>query len=123
MESQKEIFNLRNKVPPKTANNGRSMTLDKKNSSKANFNFGTFHNKNFQSISHTDYVPKTPMINTNNEKNINKRGHSYKMGDHQLDYMSDNNLRYNNPNVKKSLKYIFCFILMRKVYLIFFLKS
>lgn len=82
--------------------------INKNNLSKSNFNFGSSQ-RNFKTISHTEFDQKPPLLEKNiAEKKIftNIRTHSYKMGDHSLDYISDNKQRYSNPNIKKKTKYI-----------------
>ena len=89
----------KNKIPQNKA------TLGKENLSKTNINFGNFK-ANFNTVSQTDYIPKTPAINNNRNDitNVNLRTHSYKLGDHNIDYLSDNKLRFTNPNVIKKIK-------------------
>jgi hypothetical protein len=83
-----------------------NLSIDKKNFSKTNFNFGNYSNM-FQTNAHLDYSPKTPEINNINKilhNNPNSKTHSFKMGDHMVDYISDNKLRFYNPNVVKKIK-------------------
>ena len=84
-----------------------TFVMDKKTKqelSKANFKLGTFV-PNFKTVFQTDYEPKSPVNGTVTNPNIkfgnNLRSHSFRMGDDLVDYMSDNKLRYSNPNVKE----------------------
>lgn len=72
--------------------------------SKANFKFGNCVT-DFRTMFQNDFEIKNQnqgkKIDTNLLKK-NLRNHSYVMGDHLLDYTSDNKLRFENPNMKKN---------------------
>ena len=85
-----------------------NISMDKKNFSKTNFNFGNY-NTLYKTVSNSDYSQRTPELNKFNiniklNNNPNSRTHSYKMGDDMVDYLSDNKIRFYNPNFIKKIK-------------------
>lgn len=74
--------------------------------SRANFKLGS-SSADYKTIFQKDFEIKPPTEKNNIDVNSlrkNLRNHSFIMGDHSVDYMSDHNLRFSNPNVKKGLK-------------------
>ena len=73
----------------------------------SHFKLGSYAN-NYKTVFQSDYELKSPN-NTNNplsNKDIEKslRSHSYILGNHQLDYRSENNLRFSSPDILDKVK-------------------
>ena len=90
--------------------------------SKANFRFGTYES-DYRTVAKNDFEAKSPIKenSTFDLKKIGKtlRSHSYVMGETNVDYLTDNKLRFENPNVKKApcTFFFFNFFLFKIIYI------
>lgn len=79
----------------------------KKELISSHFKLGSYSN-NYKTVSQSDYEFKIPNDNKNSlsNKDIGKslRSHSYVLGNHPVEYKSENKLRFSSPDVSDKVK-------------------
>ena len=102
------MYQNKDMLPESIKNTYKMDNKKKQELSKANFKFGNSI-QDFRTVSQNDFELKSPVNNSNANVDSKKignalRSHSYVMGDFTNDYLSDNKIRFLNPNVKKRNK-------------------
>lgn len=73
----------------------------------SHFKLGSYPN-NYKTVSQSDFELKTPNCTNNklSNKEIEKslRSHSYVLGNHPVDYKSENKFRYSSPDMLDKVK-------------------
>jgi hypothetical protein len=88
----------------------QNLSLDEKVKNElinSHFKLGNYKN-NYKTVFQSDYEIKSPcptnkQIN-NKEIENSLRSHSYVLGNHPLDYLSENKLRFSSPDIQGKIK-------------------
>lgn len=73
----------------------------------SHFKLGSYSN-NYKTVFQSEFEPKIPTHNNNtiSNKDIEKslRSHSYVLGNHPVDYKSENKFRFSSPDILDKVK-------------------